>query len=78
MLKPTKFTNPEKTVLATATTLLERLREKRIESYSDLLAYTRSQLQDVDILFVPSLSFLFLLNLIEYRPKVDAFEYVGK
>jgi len=78
VLEPTKFTHPDQTVLAVAALLLERFREQRIESYSDVLAYARSRSQHVDALFVPSLSFLFLLGLIEYRPKVDSFEYVGK
>jgi len=30
-----------------------------------------------DILFLPALNFLYLLGLIDYRPKTDAVEYVG-
>lgn len=29
------------------------------------------------MLFLPALNLLFLLGLIEYRPKTDAVEYVG-
>ncbi|WP_414590540.1 ABC-three component system middle component 8, partial [Anabaena sp. CCY 9614] len=30
-----------------------------------------------ETLFLPSLNFLFLLGLVEYRPKTDAIEYLG-
>lgn len=30
-----------------------------------------------DVLFLPSINFLFLMGLIEYHPKTDAIEYVG-
>jgi len=30
-----------------------------------------------DVLFLPALNFLYLMGLIEYRPKTDAVEYVG-
>jgi hypothetical protein len=29
------------------------------------------------VLFLPTLSFLYLLGLVEYRPKTDSLEYVG-
>jgi hypothetical protein len=29
------------------------------------------------VLFQPALNFLFLMGLIDYRPKTDAVEYVG-
>lgn len=31
-----------------------------------------------DVLFLPSLNFLYLLGLIEYHPKTDSIEYVGQ
>lgn len=30
-----------------------------------------------EVLFLPALNFLYLMGLIEYRPKTDALEYVG-
>ena len=30
-----------------------------------------------DVLFLPALNFLYLMGLIDYRPKTDAVEYVG-
>ena len=40
----------------------------------------RNKLQNIslgDVLFLPALNFLFLMGLVEYRPKTDAVEYVG-
>jgi hypothetical protein len=34
--------------------------------------------QGGDVLFLPTVHFLYLLGVIEYRPKVDSFEYTGK
>jgi hypothetical protein len=31
-----------------------------------------------DVLFLPSLNFLYVLGLIEYHPKTDSVEYVGQ
>ncbi|HET7268813.1 MAG TPA: ABC-three component system middle component 8 [Oleiagrimonas sp.] len=54
-----------------------RLRKRRLEDYNNLLSYAKKAVIGGDVLFLPSLNFLFLLGLIEYRPKTDAIEYVG-
>lgn len=60
-----------------ALVLLGQLRDKRIESYTSLRELCRHDIEGGDALFQPALGFLFLMGTIEYRPKVDAFEYVG-
>lgn len=77
MLKPTKYSHPDKTVIAISSIILERLRKRRLESYDDLLLLLREKGDDLDSLFLPSLAFLFLLELIKYLPKLDSFEYAG-
>jgi hypothetical protein len=57
--------------------LLTRLRKRRLEAYSPLRGYAKKVIVGGDVLFLPALNFLFILGLIEYRPKTDAIEYVG-
>ncbi len=78
MLKPSKHAHPDKTVVAVATLLLRRLRDKRIDSFDDLRQYLSGTQEGVGALFLPALNLLFLLGLVEYRPKTDSFEYIGR
>lgn len=77
MLRPTKHSHPDRTVVSLALILLTRLRSKRVEDYSTLRVIAKSKIIGGDVLFLPALSFLFLLGVIEYRAKNDAVEYVG-
>ncbi len=77
MIRPTKHMNPERSVLALAAILLQRLKRKRLEGYSALTAHAVKKMRDGDTLFPGALSLLYLLGLVEYRPSSDAFEYVG-
>lgn len=58
--------------------LLLRLKARRLCDYDSLFAYARKAVVGGDVLFLPSLNFLFLMGLVEYHPKTDALEYVGK
>lgn len=77
MLRPTKHSHPDRTLVGVATVLLGRLRDRRAENYDALLDHARKRVGGSDVLFRPALSFLFLLGLVEYRPKNDCFEYMG-
>lgn len=77
MLRPTKHSHPDRTVINAALLLLTRLKVKRVERYDDLRAYAKKVILGGDFLFLPALNFLFLFGLVEYRVKVDSFEYVG-
>ena len=77
MLRPTKHSHPDRTVVNVALILLTRLRKRRLEGYSALRGHAKKVVAGGDVLFLPALNFLFLLGLIEYRPKTDAIEYVG-
>ena len=77
MLRPTKHSHPDRTVISVALIVLARIRVRRIEEYDALLKYARNAVVGGDVLFQPSLNFLYLMGLVEYHPKTDAIEYVG-
>lgn len=77
MLSPTKHSHPDRTVVSVATILLKHLRKRRLDGYSEMRAFAKKAVVGGDVLFLPALNFLFLLGLIEYRPKTDAIEYRG-
>lgn len=77
MLRPTKHSHPDRTVINVSMLLLSRLKSRRVDEYDVLRKYAKKTVAGGDVLFLPALNFLFLLGLIEYRPKTDAVEYVG-
>lgn len=77
MLRPTKHSHPDRTVLNVALIALTALKARRVESYSTLLALSKKRVSGGGVLFLPAVNFLFLMGLIEYRPKIDSFEYLG-
>jgi ABC-3C biological conflict system middle component len=76
MLFPSKHDHPDQTVFAVATLMIERLSTKQLVGYDDLSAYCRSRVRHGELLFTPAISLLFLLGLVNYLPKADAFEWV--
>jgi hypothetical protein len=77
MLRPTKHSHPDRTVINVSLLLLTRLKKRRLDEYDTLRQYTKKHVMGGDVLFRPALNFLFLMGLIEYRSKTDAVEYVG-
>jgi len=77
MLRPTKHSHPDRTVINVSLLLLARLRARRLDGYDSMCKYAKKAVIGGDVLFLPTLNFLYLLGLIEYRPKTDALEYVG-
>jgi len=77
MLRPTKHSHPDRTVVGLAVVLLGRLKSRRIDEYDALRQFARKASAGGDVLFLPALNFLFLLGLVEYRPKTDSLEYLG-
>jgi hypothetical protein len=77
MLRPTKHSHPDRTVINAAMLLLSRLRTRRLEDYGKLQKFSKKMVSGGDFLFLPALNFLYLLGLIDYHPKTDAVEYVG-
>jgi hypothetical protein len=77
MLQPTKHSHPDKTVIYMSFLLLKRLKSCRIDQLDSLLKFAKNNIVGSDVLFLPALSFLYLLGVIEYRSKTDAIEYIG-
>lgn len=77
MLRPTKHSHPDRTVVSVSLLLLSRLKARRFDEYDVLRKFAKKNVVGGDVLFLPALNFLYLLGLIEYRPKTDAVEYVG-
>jgi len=76
MLRPTKYSHPDRTVINVALLLLKRLKKRRLDEYDHLLRYAKESVKGGDVLFLPSLNFLYLIGLIDYHPKTDTIEYI--
>ena len=77
MLRPTKHSHPDRTVINVSLLLLSRLKDRRVDEYDVLRKFAKKHVVGGDVLFLPALNFLYLMGLVEYRPKTDAAEYVG-
>ena len=77
MLRPSKHSHPDRTVINVSLLLLVRLRARRVEDFDALRKFVKKNVSGGDVLFLPATNLLYLLGLIDYRPKIDAFEYVG-
>lgn len=77
MLRPTKHSHPDRTVINVSLLLLARLKARRVDEYEVLRKFAKKSVAGGDVLFLPALNFLYLMDLIEYRPKTDAVEYMG-
>ena len=77
ILRPTKHAHPDRTVISVALLLLARLKTRRLEDYYGLRKFAKQRVKGGDVLFLPALNFLFLIGLIDYRPKTDSVEYLG-
>ena len=77
MIRPTKHSHPDRTVINVSVLLLARLMARRVDDYDVLREFAKKKVIGGDVLLLPALNFLFLMGLIEYRPKTDAVEYIG-
>lgn len=77
MLRPTKHSHPDRTVISVSLLLLGRLKTKRLDDYAGLRRFVKKAVAGGDVLFLPALNFLYLMGLIEYHPKTDSVEYLG-
>lgn len=77
MLRPTKHSHPDRTVINVSLLLLARLKALRVDEYDILRKYAKKLVVGGDVLFLPALNFLYLMGLIDYHPKTDSVEYVG-
>jgi len=77
MLRPSKHSHPDRTVINVSMLLLRKLKTRRVEEYDALKKLAKKHVPGGDVLFLPAMNLLYLLGLVEYRPKTDAFEYLG-
>jgi hypothetical protein len=78
VLLPSKHSHPDRTIFAAATTLLKELRRRRVVQFDDLTrVLATSTGPSGEFLFLPAVSFLHILGLVDYLPTVDSFEYRG-
>lgn len=77
MLRPSKHSHPDKTMMYLAVVLLKHMRGNQVSTFTDLRKLAEKRVTGGEILFLPALNFLYLLGLIEYLPKIDAIEFVG-
>jgi hypothetical protein len=79
MLLPSKHAHPDRTVVAAATFALRELQKRRVVCYDDLKASLERPIgAAADALFLPAVSLLHLLGLVDYQAASDAFEYRGR
>ena len=77
MLRPTKHSHPDRTVVNLGLLILVRLKNRRVEDYESLRSYAKKAVQGGDVLFLPALNLLYVLGLIRYLRKIDSFEFIG-
>ncbi|MCX6580022.1 MAG: hypothetical protein NT166_07540 [Candidatus Aminicenantes bacterium] len=77
MLKPNKHLDPRFSVIHVGGLILKTLKDKGILTFDELLSILRGKI-DVKVkeVYLPSLSFLFLLGKIQYHRKIDSFELI--
>lgn len=78
MLIPSKHSHPDRTIINAAFLLLKKLHKERLCSYSRLQEDLSKAINGGEFLFLPALNFLYLLGLIEYHPKNDNVEFIGR
>lgn len=76
MIFPSKYEDPNQTVIAVAATALHRLRLKQTISYSDLFAYCAERHVGIHYTFPTALSLLFLMGQVYYFKTSDSFSIV--
>ena len=77
MLTPTKYMDLDLSLLRISSYIVKLLGEHKIMKYDEVLSYLSLEIgADVKHVFVPSLSFLYLLGKIEYHPISDSLEFL--
>ena len=66
MLRPTKHSHPDRTVINVSLVLLNRLKARRLAEYAELRAYAKKHVGGGDVLFLAAVNLLYLFGLIEY------------
>jgi hypothetical protein len=77
MIRPHKFMNLQCNVINVSSKIISVLQETDIIKYDELYNKLCNSLgDDIKYIFLPSLSFLFLLGKIEYYKEIDSLELI--
>lgn len=69
--------NLDLSLIRIAAEILSHLRRRRLIAYEELMSILHRRVgTEVDIMFLPAVSFLFVLGRLAYHSKTDSFEYV--
>ena len=76
MIRPVKHLNLNACVLRAASRILAKLQADRLCRYEDLRRGLDDLGADADVLFLPTIHFLFLMGRVNYHAQRDSFEYI--
>lgn len=76
MIRAAKHLNLNICVMRASSRLLARLQRERLCSYDALRCSLHELGPDADVLFLPTVHFLFLLGRVNYHSQTDCFEYI--
>lgn len=76
MIRAAKHLNLNTCVLRASSRLLVTLQTERLCSYDALRRSLIGLGPDADVLFLPTVHFLFLLGRVNYHSQTDSFEYI--
>ena len=78
MLKTDKHLDPSFSVINVGGLIIKTLKDTGILTFNELLSILMEKIgEKVKEVFLPSLSFLFLLGKIQYHQKIDSVELIG-
>lgn len=76
MIKPNKYTDVNSSVLFIASEILKILNARKLVTYTELQNLILSEKgENVKRVFLPALSFLYLLGKLEYHKEKDVIEF---
>jgi hypothetical protein len=76
MIRAAKHLDLNVCVVRASGRLLAKLQADRLCSYEDLRQTLADLGPDADVLFLPTVHFLFLLGRVDYHTQTDSFEYI--
>jgi hypothetical protein len=76
MIRPVKHLNLNVCVIRAASRLLSRLQVERVCGFEELRRSLDDLGADGDVMFLPTVHFLFLLGRVDYHAQTDSFEYL--
>lgn len=76
MIRPAKHLNLNTCVLRAAGCLLAQLQRERICRFADLRASLADLGDDSEVVFLPTIHFLYIVGRVDYHPQTDSFEYL--